>query len=102
ESRLGRRGARQLRESLLEGISIDQPIAYGQNDFFELGHASFGRLDVDGFDVQETALERKSDDASAQHVRALLVPKSKILGDILVLIDARLNLHRPIHQLLFR
>ena len=35
-------------------------------------------------------------------MRALLVPQAEILGDVLVLIDARLNLHGAVHQLLFR
>ena len=34
--------------------------------------------------------------------RALLVPQRQVLGNVLVLIDARLDLHRAVHQLLFR
>src|SRR5216684_297168 len=35
-------------------------------------------------------------------MRTLPVPQAEILGDVLVLIDARLNLHGAVHQLLFR
>src|SRR5713101_3605669 len=68
----------------------------------ELWHTGFGGLNVNGLDVEEAATDRQSDDVSAQNARALLVPQAEILGDVLVLVDARLNLHGAVHQLLFR
>src|ERR1019366_2148355 len=92
---------RQVGQGLIEGVPVDQSVAHRQHHLLELGHTSFGCLNVNGLEVKESASDGKGDNVSAQHARALLVPQREVLGDVLVLVDARFNLHGAVHQLLF-
>ena len=76
---------RQIGQSLVEGIPVDQPVAHRQHHFLELGHTGFGCLNVDRLEVEEAASDGQGDNAPTQYARALLVPQREILGDVLVL-----------------
>jgi len=66
--------ARQLGQSIIESIAVNQLVSDCQHDLLQLWHAGFRGLNVYGFDVEEAGPHRQSDDVSAQNMRALLVP----------------------------
>src|ERR1700674_5395657 len=50
-----RGSSRQIGQSLVEGIAINQPVAHRQNYLLELRHAGFIGLNVDRFHVKESS-----------------------------------------------
>ena len=82
------RFSRQVGQGLVEGVSVDQPVAHSQHHLLELWHTGFGGLNVNGLEVKEAASHGESNDAAPQHVRPLLVPQREVFGNVLVLVDA--------------
>src|SRR5271166_7156067 len=92
----------KLGQGLVKGVAVDQPVAHRQHHLLELWHAGLGGLNVNGLEVKEAARHRKSNDVATQHPRTLLVPQREVFGNVLVLVDARFDLHWAVHQLLLR
>ena len=57
-------------------------------------------MDVNRLNVEEVIPDGHGDHLAAQHAGALLVPERQIAGDLLLLVDLRFDLVRPVDKLL--
>ena len=57
-------------------------------------------MDVNRLDIQEVVPDGHGDHLAAQHAGALLVPERQIAGYLLLLVDLRFDLVRPVDKLL--
>jgi len=94
-------GGAQFGEGLFVCIGVDEAVADGDDHFLQLGHAGLIGLEVDGLGEQELVIDGQDGHLAAEDAGALLVPEVEVLGDVLVLIDAGLDLHGSVVELLF-
>src|SRR6185503_4116201 len=93
---LRRRETHELAENALHRIvkswSKTETVLRGQHYQPQLRHGTTLRLEVDRLDKQQRRADWDNQQMSSQHMRSLLVPESKLRGQLRVLIDARFNL----------
>ena len=95
---LGRPASKQLRERVLERRRVDEAVLHREHDEPQFGHWTALGLQVDGLRVQQCAADRDHEQRSAADARALLVPQRQLSRKLHVLIDARLDLQRPVDE----
>ena len=77
-------------------------ISHRQHHLLQLRHARLRGLQIDRRNIEECVADRQHQRLTLKHLRPLLVPQRQVFRDILILIDSRVNLHRPQDQFLFR
>src|SRR5664280_500987 len=90
------RSSQQTAESLVQIVPPHQLVFGGRDDLLDLGHLGTTGLQIDGFDIQQRAVDRQDEHVTPQDLRTLLVPERQRLGDRRILVDASLDLERTI------
>jgi len=97
-----RRFLEECPQGRAQGLLHHHLVAIGRDHSFQLGQLAGLRTQVKRRDIENRALDGHDLEMAADDARTHLVPQRNLLGDLCILLDARLDLERPVDQLVLR